>query len=54
MPDEFAYTVAMAIDERQDRSPWSHLNFSYHIHTVGKAFEGPRHPGAARYYRERG
>ena len=54
MPDEFAYTVAKAIDERQDLLQWSNVAYSYNAHTVWKAFGVPLHPGAARYYRERG
>jgi TRAP transporter TAXI family solute receptor len=54
MPDDFAYTVAKAIDEQQYLLQWAHLNFSYNRHTVWKAFEVPLHPGAARYYRETG
>ena len=54
MPDQFAYTVAKAIDERQDLLQWSHLNYSYNIHNVWKAQEVPLHPGAERYYKEMG
>ena len=54
MPDDFAYAVAKAIDEHQDLLQWRHLNFSYNVHNVWKAFEVPLHPGAARYYKERG
>jgi hypothetical protein len=54
MPDDFAYLVARALDEHQDLLQWSHLNFSYNIHTVWKALDVPPHPGAAKYYRERG
>lgn len=54
MPDSFAYTVAKAIDEQQHLLQWKHLNFSYNVHTVWKAYEVPLHPGAARYYKERG
>jgi TRAP transporter TAXI family solute receptor len=53
-PEEFAYTVAKAMDEQQQLLQWSHLNFSYNVHTVWKAYEVPLHPGAARYYKERG
>lgn len=53
MPDDFAYTVAKALDEHQDLLQWSHLNFSYNIRTVWKAFGVPLHPGAEKYYRER-
>jgi TRAP transporter TAXI family solute receptor len=54
MPDSFAYTVAKAMDEHQDLLQWSHLDFSYNPRTVWKAYGVPLHPGAARYYRERG
>ncbi len=54
MPDDFAYAVAKAIDEQQDLLQWKHLPFSYNVHNVWKAYEVPLHPGAARYYRERG
>ena len=30
------------------------LYFSYNIHAVWKAYGVPLHPGAARYYKERG
>lgn len=29
-------------------------DFSYNVHTVWKAYEVPLHPGAARYYGEKG
>ncbi len=54
MPDDFAYTAAKALDERQELLEWSHLNFSYNIHTVAKDYGVPLHPGAQRYYEERG
>jgi len=54
MPDDFAYIVAKALDEHQDLLQWSHLNYSYNTRTVWKAFGVPLHPGAAKYYRERG
>ena len=54
MPDDFAYLVARALDEHQELLQWSHLNFSYNIHTVWKALDVPLHPGSAKYYRERG
>jgi hypothetical protein len=53
-PDDFAYAVARAMDEHQDLLQWSHLNFSYNIHNVWKAYEVPLHPGAARYYKAMG
>ncbi|MFB3776673.1 MAG: TAXI family TRAP transporter solute-binding subunit [Bryobacteraceae bacterium] len=54
MPDDFAYAVAKAMDEQQHLLQWKHLNFSYNVYNVWKAYEVPLHPGAARYYRERG
>jgi len=53
-PESFAYVVAKAMDEQQQLLQWSSLNFSYNLHTVWRAYEVPLHPGAARYYRERG
>jgi para-nitrobenzyl esterase len=53
-PDDFAYQVAKAMDEQQELLQWKHLNFSYNVHNVWKAYEVPLHPGAARYYKERG
>jgi uncharacterized protein len=53
-PEDFAYTVAKAMDEQQQLLQWSHMNFSYNVHTVGNGFEVPLHPGAARYYQEKG
>lgn len=54
MPDQFAYDMARALDEHQDLLAWTHMNWSYNSHTVWKALDVPLHPGAARYYRERG
>ena len=54
MPDDFAYTLARAMDEQQHLLQWVNVNYSYNPHTVWKAFGVPLHPGAARYYRERG
>ena len=54
MPDDFAYLVAKAMDEQQQLLQWRHLNFSYNVHTVWNGFEVPLHPGAARYYKEKG
>ena len=53
-PEDFAYIVAKAMDEQQQLLQWSHLNFSYNVHTVWKAGEVPLHPGAAKYYKEMG
>ncbi|MEO8597605.1 MAG: TAXI family TRAP transporter solute-binding subunit [Candidatus Solibacter sp.] len=54
MPEAFAYDVAKALDEQQELFQWKHMNFSYNVHTVWKAGEVPLHPGAAKYYKERG
>jgi uncharacterized protein len=52
--DAFAYAVAKALDEQQGLFAWSNNTFSYNRYTVWKAFGVPLHPGAARYYKERG
>jgi uncharacterized protein len=54
MPDDFAYAVAKALDEQQAVFHWSHMPFSYNPETVFKAWDVPLHPGAAKYYKERG
>jgi TRAP transporter TAXI family solute receptor len=54
LPDDFAYAVARALDEQQDLFAWSNNTFSYNRFRVGKAFGVPLHPGAARYYQEKG
>jgi TRAP transporter TAXI family solute receptor len=54
MPDDFAYTLAKAMDEHQELLQWSNVTYSYNPNSVWKAFGVPLHPGAERYYRERG
>ena len=53
-PDEFAYTVAKALDEHRllfqmQLEPWY-----YDPQTVTDSKTVPLHPGALKYYRERG
>jgi len=54
MPNDFAYALAKAMDEHQDELQWKIVNLSYNVHTVWKNFDVPLHPGAARYYKEKG
>lgn len=54
VPESFTYIVAKALDEQQSLFAWSNNTFSYNRYTVAKALGVPLHPGAARYYRERG
>ena len=56
MPDDFAYTLAKALDEHQDMLQWANsgMNWSYNWRTVWKAMDIPLHPGAAKYYKEVG
>ena len=56
MPDEFAYTLAKAMDEHQELLQWPNasMNWSYNWRTVWKALDVPLHPGAAKYYKEVG
>jgi TRAP-type uncharacterized transport system substrate-binding protein len=54
MPDDFAYTLAKAIDEHKHLLQWTIVPFSYNPENVWKCFDVPLHPGAARYYREKG
>lgn len=54
LPDAFAYSVARALDEHKGVLQWSIMPFSYDAKTVWKLGEVPLHPGAEKYYRERG
>ena len=54
MPDDFAYAVAKALDEQKGELQWSDMPFSYNEKTVWQNWDVPLHPGAARYYRQRG
>lgn len=54
MPDDFVYTLARTLDDNRRAFMWSHLSFHYDPATVWQAAGVPLHPGAERYYRERG
>jgi uncharacterized protein len=54
MPDRFAYDVAKALDAQKAALQWSDMPISYNEKIVWKNFDVPLHPGAAKYYRERG
>lgn len=54
VPETFAYEVAKAVDEHHDLLKWAVMPFSYDTKTVADGAGLPLHPGAARYYRERG
>jgi len=56
MPDDFAYTMAKAIDEHQELLGManSSMNWAYNWRTVWKALDIPLPPGAAKYYKEVG
>jgi TRAP-type uncharacterized transport system substrate-binding protein len=46
--------VARALDEHKGVLQWTNMPFSYDSTTVWKLGDVPLHPGAAKYYRERG
>ena len=54
VPDAFTYTVARAIDDHHNLLKWAVMPFSYDPNTVADGAGVPVHPGAARYYKERG
>ena len=54
MPDDFAYLLAKALDDRRDLFRKTHIPFSYDPKTVIDGCGIPLHPGAERYYRETG
>jgi uncharacterized protein len=53
-PDDFAYTLAKALDEHQDEFRKLAQPYYYDIRQVGVSDVVPLHPGALKYYRERG
>ena len=54
MPEQFAYDVAKALDEHHGLLQQTGLPLSYDSMTVGENDGVPLHPGAIRYYRQRG
>jgi TRAP transporter TAXI family solute receptor len=54
LPQQFAYDVAKALDEQHGLLKWAVVPFSYDPATVADGGGVPLHPGAERYYRERG
>ncbi len=54
IPADFAYAAAKALDEQQRLFASSNKTFSHNRYTVARTFSVPPHPGAERYYRERG
>jgi len=53
-PDQAAYDIARAIDDHRLALRWFIRPYSYDSRTVAQNFAVPLHPGAARYYREKG
>lgn len=54
MPDAFAYAVAKALDEHQNVLAYGIMPFAYDPKAVWTLGDVPLHPGAAKYYKERG
>jgi TRAP-type uncharacterized transport system substrate-binding protein len=54
MPDDFAYLLAQAYDEQRHLFRETHIPYSYDSMQVACGHGIPLHPGAERYYRERG
>jgi TRAP transporter TAXI family solute receptor len=54
LPDAFVYDIAKALDEKRDLLRWTTQPFSYDPNSVSDGRGVPLHPGAAKYYRERG
>ena len=53
-PDQAAYDAAKAIDDHRLALRWYIRPYSYDSRTAWKNFSVPLHPGAERYYREKG
>lgn len=53
-PVQAAYDIAKAIDEHRAALNWYIRPYSYNPATAWKNFDVPLHPGAEKYYREKG
>lgn len=53
-PDQAIYDAAKAIDEHRAALKWFIRPYSYDSQTAWQNFDVPLHPGAEKYYRERG
>ena len=53
-PEDFAYTVAKALDEHRDQFQVQLEPWYFDPRTVADSKVIPLHPGARQYYRERG
>jgi TRAP-type uncharacterized transport system substrate-binding protein len=54
MPEDFAYRLAEAYDVHRELFRQTHIPYSYDSHQVARDQGIPLHPGAERYYRDRG
>ena len=54
VPDDFAYAVAKALDEHRELFQVQLEPWYYDPQTVADSKVIPMHPGAMKYYRERG
>jgi uncharacterized protein len=54
IPEQAAYDIAKAIEQNQSALKWYIRIYTYDTQTVWKNDDVPLHPGARRYYQERG
>jgi uncharacterized protein len=54
MPEDFAYLLARTLDNKRELFRSTHIPFSYDSRVVAHDHGIPLHPGALRYYHERG
>jgi len=53
-PEDFVYTVTKTLDERRDLFKYAFIPLTYDSRRAWRYPNIPLHPGAARYYREKG